>query len=370
MVRSAEIYREVMGVFVGRPCQFFKKNLVVEFMEQGLLLASSLNSVDKCRCQPTFNRAISSQWIRSTLKVMVEAIDMSKKESRPSFPKMLKHFMSVRHFGKLIAQHLIHTMALVGLLPAVYSTLAAVSETTKTAKRLSEHGIMPSSFHVLLDKLHAKLQMSHDKCESAVCKEGKDSAESNQYCDVIYHDQDIIRYAVWDESRQRYLIRTIFRKHSLRPIDSELWRPSSIRNETNKSMAYNFEEAVDRWWAPCSDKVLKLLEEHFIPVTNKKKENDFEKDPGTRKRSPASFAPDPLATGFGMDEVVMCEQPSGKRQRMMRMDHRQQYLKLFRTEDFKQARSEEKEMIQYMKGCAKDDSYVRYNETMGSRDLR
>ena len=371
MVRSAKIYRDVLFWMTQKPTSFFSNNLVLSFMKRGLETQASLNSGDMCRCQPTFNHAISHEWIRSSLRVMIEAIEEADEENTASFPKMLKRFTKVRHLGKLVAQHLIHCMSLVGLLPAEYATLAAVSETTKTAKRLRDHCISPSSFPVLLEKIQNKLGLSLLSCESAVCKEGKDSADSRLYCDVIYGDQDIIRYALWNEEKQRYVVRTIFRKDGKRAIESDLWRPKSLERETNNSIARKLEDAVDRWWAPCSSPVLRQLEEHFNPVTNKNMDPDKEKIPSIRKRNRSSISLHPHATNFGIDNAAEPRQEGKRRQKMLLMDHRQQYSKLLRTGDFRQAREEEEELLQYMKDCAKDGSYARYQDgATGSSELR
>jgi len=166
-------YRSILFLWMDRDRKLPDGNLTEAFLLRALEEREAVCGFKHPRFQVTFNHPINQLWIHQALNIMMQCVKDCKKCSveRVTFRTVLGKLVTMKQIGALVGQHLIHCMALAGLLPERIATQAKISETTKTRKRLEELGVGHSSFDSLMVKVKQKYpEMSEAVAENGICK--------------------------------------------------------------------------------------------------------------------------------------------------------------------------------------------------------
>ena len=176
------------------------KNLTLSYMSAVLTKYGSLGAGRYARHQPTFNIVPDNDWVRSSLLCLRETVMLSLHNKQYSFRMLTDKICSIKHVGPLLAQHLVHVMALVGIVHPLFGSGAKICEGTHTSRRLQNKYSIPRSSHQsLLEFVCATYSWLPNVAENGVCKH--EQPEGTHFNDVLYATQRSVMWVVpWEDS--------------------------------------------------------------------------------------------------------------------------------------------------------------------------
>jgi hypothetical protein len=279
---TAQKYRSVVSSWIrDNDSVWLKKNNLVTAMLATVSENSELGSLSSGlfrRFQPTFNRhSLSLKWISSALRKLKETVLLCRTSKSMTFATACARICSIKGFGHLIAQHIIHMLALVSMIPARFAADATVCESTSTYKRLEKiHGISRSKLPTLVAVLDKKYGWPSFVSENVICKWAIDeykevahlepSVTRTTYYDCLYPDQEYILYCKKNQVGE-YGIRVVKRgKHQPNRYSTYVtsnWVDRTSTTATKDPSAHN-----DLLWTCTNDT---CLGEKNVYMTNKAK---------------------------------------------------------------------------------------------------
>ena len=325
-VRAARIYREVLLYRFAEDPSSYNENLFIKFCEEGLINNKSLSDGVFSRHVPSFNHPRSYLWVRSTLRKMLEIVRLCQQRPSTSYKVVSAMLSGMKGIGELIAQHIIHLMALVGLVPTHLAADAVISQTARISERLSSKGIAASMSGQLLDVVAHHFGIPRSVAENILCKELADEAKeasskamAKKHYDGIYKDQKMV---VWvkppddKEDLEAYrvcvAIRPSTRKSgAAKEIKTKkvvVYRPDKFVFRSDKEGSRTCKtgvEAATLWWQKASDKAMSEMENLWIYVTREQRDRKERYDAGVtcseKKRKRGKRPVPDNASRYGMD---------------------------------------------------------------------
>jgi len=257
---SADIFRRVTDEWICTPGFMEKeaqtKNLTLVYIADAKRMFGKINKGGKFpRHQPTFNGEPDERWVTLSLIILREAVIAScKRKCGCSYSTLKEQVSEIPHAGPLLTQHLIHSMALTGLIDPIYGAKAEICDGTMASKRLFElHSIPNSTNPCLLDYVGNKYSWLPYLAENAICKSGQ--KKKCQFKDVIYGSQEYLYWIVQDKDgtyRVAYLKRE-WSKHDSGPGIRHKLLPKFKKDhltfsESLESTVADCTQGV--WWSP------------------------------------------------------------------------------------------------------------------------
>ena len=104
---------------------------------------------------------------------------------------MTSELKCIHKIGDLSAQHLVHVMCLIGLIPPSYGMEATICMGSRTEKKLrAKYGIPKSSYPCLLEYVSTEMEITKPVAENGTCKSIQ--PENTIFRDSIEHDQQSV----------------------------------------------------------------------------------------------------------------------------------------------------------------------------------
>ena len=298
------------------------KNLVVCMLREVVNDYGSVSGGDYPRIIARFNKHVSHEWIRNLILTLRDIVEDCSKDSRKdsnieskrlSFSVIETRLCRIPGIGMLGAQHLLHFLALVNLIPARYGLDAKVCVGTRACKRLQHKNgkaINPNSFHTYMS---TQLRFPKSLAENLCCKWLIDANKRGPvvqrlrapgHFDVIYHDQDVVRYCETINGNAIVIeLRRDSRGKVSHPIESYDWKTvgAMCRREKSSPIDYFWDaELTGRQSKQLSiiEKVHSKSDDHaHKSITNKRKQMRQRKVPSSLWGIHSDELPIPVTTG-------------------------------------------------------------------------